>query len=202
MNQHINTEAKSTPSALLRALKPALILLSIVVASVLVLALVNRFTANTIAQHTEEKQHAAMASVMPGANVFSEMYCEDTTVDRISGAYAGTTFLGYCVEVTSNGFGGAVRLMIGVDPNGSITGVSILDHSETADVGANASGSDFLDQYIGKSGSITVNTGLNAVQAVTGATITSKVVTQAVNTALTAVLNYDSEGGLNSEEHG
>lgn len=201
MTEHINTEARITPSVLLRWLKPAFILLVIAAASFLILTLVNTLTANTIARHAEEKQQAALASVMPGANVFSEMYSEDPTVDRISGAYAGTTFLGYCVEVTSNGFGGTVHLMVGVDPNGSVTGVSILDHSETTNMGAKAADSDFLGQYIGKSGSITVNAGRNAIQGITGATTTSKAVTQAVNTALTSVLNYDAEGGMSGEEH-
>lgn len=202
MNENITKETGSAPSAMLRGLRVALVLFLIIAVSVLVLTLVNSLTADTIARHDEEKQQAAMESVMPGANVFSEMYSEDTTIDRISGAYAGTTFLGYCVEVTPNGFGGAIRLMIGVDANGSITGVTVLEHSETASLGGKTVDPEFLEQYIGKSGSITVNTGSNAIQAVTGATTTCKAVTQAINTALTAVLNYDAEGGLNSEEHG
>ena len=183
-------------------LKQGLILLLIIVVAALLLAWVYSLTANTIALHTEQQRQATMESVMPGANVFSEMYCEDPTIDRISGAYDGTVFLGYCVEVTPHGFGGDIHLMVGVNANGSVTGVSILDHRETTRLGANADAPAFLNQYIGKSGSITVNKGTNSVQAVTGATITSKAVTQGVNTALTAVLNYDVEGGLDSEEHG
>ena len=203
MNEHVETvETKRPNSALLQFLKLVLIPVVIAAAAVLVLTLVNSLTANTIAMHAEEKHRSAMVSVMPDADVFSEMYCEDDTIDHITGAYNGTTFLGYCVEVTSNGFGGAIHLIVGVDVYGSITGVSILDHAETTTLGANASDPDFLNQYIGKSGSITVNKGTNAIQAVTGATITSEAVTQGINTALTAVLNYDAEGGLDSEEHG
>ena len=203
MNEHVEAvETKRSHSPLLQFFKLVFTLLVIAAAAVLVLILVNSLTADTIAVHAEEKHRSAMVSVMPDANVFSEMYCEDTTIDHISGAYNGTTFLGYCVEVTSNGFGGAIHLIVGVDVNGSITGVSILDHTETTTLGANASDPDFLNQYVGKSGSITVNKGTNAIQAVTGATITSEAVTQGINTALTAVLNYDAEGGLDSEEHG
>ena len=203
MNENISvTESKRNGSALIQGLKLGVSLFLIAAVAAFVLALVNAITADTIARHAEEKRQAAMASVLPGANVFSEMYCEDTSIDRISGAYSGTTFLGYCVEVTPNGFGGAVSLMVGVDPYGRVTGASILDHSETAGLGAKATDPAFLNQYVGKSGSITVNTGSNAIQAITGATITSKAVTEGVNTALTAVLNYDAEGGLDSEEHG
>lgn len=195
----VNTEvmeAKDSAAAIKQGLKLGFSLFLIAAVAAFVLALVNAVTADTIARHAEEKRQAAMASVMSSANVFSEMYSEDPTIDRISGAYKGTTFLGYCVEVTPNGFGGALSLMVGVDANGSVTGVSILDHSETAGLGAKASDPAFLNQYVGKSGSITVNTGSNSIQAITGATITSKAVTQGINTALTAVLNYDAEGGL------
>lgn len=166
----------------------------------LVLALVNALTADTIAARAEAQRQAALASVAPGANVFSELYSENTTIDGITGAYNGTTFVGYCVEVSPNGFGGAISLVVGVDAGGSVTGVVILDHSETAGLGAKADSPDFLDQYLGKSGTITVNTGGNAIDAITGATITSKAVTEGVNTALTAVLNYQAEGGQTPDE--
>lgn len=203
MNETMDVmEPKNSGSPLKQGLKLGFPLFLIIVVAVLVLTLVNALTADTIARHAEEKRQAAMASVMPDANVFSEMYSEDTTIDRISGAYNGTTFLGYCVEVTPNGFGGAIRLMVGVDTSGSVTGASILEHTEMASLGAKAADPAFLNQYIDKSGSITVNTGSNAIQGITGATITSEAVTQGINTALTAVLNYDAEGGLDSEEHG
>lgn len=200
MNENIEVmETKNTTSSLIQGLKLGFSLFLIAAVAAFVLALVNAVTAGTIAQHAEEKRQAAMASVMPGANVFSEMYNEDPTIDRISGAYSGTTFLGYCVEVAPNGFGGAISLMVGVDGNGSVTGVSILDHGETAGLGAKAADPAFLNQYIGMSGSIAVNVGTNSIQAITGATITSKAVTQGINTALTAVLNYDAEGGLDDD---
>ena len=203
MNEPIKTvKGKNYTASLLQGLKLVFSLFLITAAAALVLALVNSLTADTISRHAEEKRQAAMASVMPGANVFSEMYNENTDIDRISGAYNGTTFLGYCVEVTPNGFGGAITLMVGVDANGSVTGASILNHRETVGLGAKAADPAFLSQYISKSGSITVNNGSNAIQAITGATITSKAVTQGINTALTAILNYDAEGGLDSEEHG
>lgn len=200
MNENIEVmETKNTTSSLIQGLKLGFSLFLIAAVAAFVLALVNAVTAGTIAQHAEEKRQAAMASVMPGANVFSEMYNEDPTIDRISGAYSGTTFLGYSVEVAPNGFGGAISLMVGVDGNGSVTGVSILDHGETAGLGAKAADPAFLNQYIGMSGSIAVNVGTNSIQAITGATITSKAVTQGINTALTAVLNYDAEGGLDDD---
>lgn len=177
------------------ALRLSASLLIITAAAALILSLVNAVTSDRIAALAEEKRLASMAAVMPGANVFSELYCEDETINGITGAYSGTRFLGYCVQVSPNGFGGTISLMVGVSEGGSVTGVSILDHSETAGLGSKADSPDFLDQYIGKSGTVNVNTGKNAIDGITGATITSKAVTDGVNTALTAVLNYDAEGG-------
>lgn len=183
-----------------QGLRLGLSLFIITAVAALVLALVNAVTADTIAEHAAAQRQAAMVSVAPGADVFSELYSEDSTIDGITGAYNGTSFVGYCVEVSPNGFGGPISLMVGVDAGGSVTGVVILDHSETAGLGARADSPDFLNQYIDKSGTITVNTGDNAIDALTGATITSKAVTSGVNTALTAVLNYNAEGGQSPDE--
>ena len=172
----------------------------IAAAAALVLALVNALTADTIAERAAAERQEAMVCVIPGADVFSELYSEDETIDGLSGAYSGTQFKGYCVEVSPNGFGGAISLMVGVDTGGSVTGVVILDHSETAGLGARADSPEFLDQYVGLSGTITVNKGSNAIDGLTGATITSKAVTEGVNTALTAVLNYNAEGGQSPDE--
>lgn len=178
-----------------QSLRIALTFLIITAAAVLILSAINALTADVIAEHAAEEHRAAMTAVAPNADVFSELYTEDTTIDGISGAYKGTTFLGYCVEVTPSGFGGAIQLMVGVDKSGSVTGVAILNHNETPSLGANADSSDYLNQYLGKSGLIRVNSGRNAINAITGATITSKAVTEGVNTALTAVLNYTAKGG-------
>lgn len=183
-----------------QGLRLGLSLLIITAVAALVLALVNAVTADTIAEHQAEQRQAAMESVMPDATIFSELYCEDDTIDGITGAYSGTTFVGYCVEVSPNGFGGAISLMVGVDDGGSVTGVVILSHSETAGLGARADSPEFLGQYTGKSGTITVNDGANAIDGLSGATITSKAVTTGVNTALTAVLNYNTEGGPSPDE--
>lgn len=173
----------------------SLTLLIITAIAAFILSLVNAITADTIAEHAAAKRQEAMVSVIPGADVFSQLYSENETIIGITGAYAGTQFKGYCVEVAPNGFGGAISLMVGINEGGSVTGAAILDHSETAGLGSKAENPEFLTQFTGKSGTITVNSGNNAINAITGATITSKAVTEGINTALTAVLNYDAEGG-------
>ena len=79
--------------------------------------------------------------------------------------------------------------MTGVDINGKVTGVNILSHAETAGLGAKAAEDSFRNQFIGLIEGITVSKGEggeNSIDAITGATITSKAVTQAVNAAIEA----------------
>lgn len=90
--------------------------------------------------------------------------------------------------------------MTGVDNGGAITGVELLEISETAGLGMNAQKESFRDQFQGLSGSIGVAksaAGEGEITALTGATITSRAVTNAVNQALAL---YQSEIG--GTDHG
>ena len=158
------TPKKSPVIGLKQMLKLILSLLIVTVVAALILSLVNTLTADTIAKRNEEARREAMSCVLPHAEHFSDLYNVDPAIDRITGGYIGINLVGYCVEVAPNGFGGAIRLMVGVDSNGSVTGVTILDHSETAGLGAKAENPSFLDQYVGKTDTIHVNTGNNAVE--------------------------------------
>lgn len=190
------TESKAPAMSWKKIPQLSFSLLIITAVAALILAVVNALTAGPIAEYAAQKRQEAMEHVMPGANVFSELYVEDETVIGITGAYNGTQFKGYCVEVSVNGFGGPVRMMVGVNHGGAVTGTVILDHTETAGLGAKAEEPGFLNQYTGMSGTVTVTHGSNSIDAITGATITSKAITSGVNTALDAVLNYNKEGGL------
>lgn len=158
----------------------------------ILLALVNMVTKPTIERLAEEKKQASMASVLPDA-VYSQLpYEPDGTILDVQGAFQDSTLIGYCVEVSTNGFGGAINMMVGVDTNGAVTGVEILSMSETAGLGSRASEPAFKDQFIGKAGTLEVKTDITPIS---GATITSKAVTTGVNAALAAVANLDLEGG-------
>ena len=77
--------------------------------------------------------------------------------------------------------------MVGVKADGTVAGVNILSISETAGLGMNAKNESFLQQFIGKSGEIGVQKNGSSdteIQALTGATITSRAMANAVNQAL------------------
>ncbi len=95
--------------------------------------------------------------------------------------------IGYVVVNTAKGYGGDISVMTGVDIEGKVTGVNILSHSETAGLGAKATTDGFKNQFIGHISGITVSkdkAGDNAIDAITGATITSRAVTNAINAAI------------------
>ena len=91
--------------------------------------------------------------------------------------------------VAPRGFGGEIVMIVGVNTEGVVTGVVITEMSETAGLGAKADDPSFLSQYVGKSGSLTVvkgNAGETQISAITGATVTSRAVTDGVLAAMKA----------------
>ena len=108
-------------------------------------------------------------------------------------AYEGGILRGYCVQLTADGFGGPITLMVGVDGGGKVTGVKILDHNETAGVGTRVDDSAYLSAYRGRSAG-------SGADAVSGATVTSRAVERGVDAALEAVARFEREGGMSVEE--
>ena len=114
-------------------------------------------------------------------------------------AQNGDETVGYAFTLSANGYGGAVKCVVGVEKGGKITAVEITDVSnETPGLGQNATKTSFTDQFKGKSAELSVvKSGAkeNEVQAVTGATITSRAVTKSVNLALELYKQIEGEVG-------
>ncbi|MBR3704343.1 MAG: FMN-binding protein [Oscillospiraceae bacterium] len=163
------------------------ILLGICVVVALMLGVVNAITEPIIRQMQEEKTAAAMAQVLE-AERYDEVESSFENVTALYGAYNGAQQVGYVVEVTASGFGGAMSLVVGVDMNGLVTGVSVTKNAETKNIGTKVTDdAAVLARFAGMGGTITVNSGSNRFDGITGATVTSKAVTAGVNTALAAV---------------
>lgn len=180
-------ELSGTTSGKRPAVHPVFILIGIIAVTVFLLGLVNHFTAERIEGIREEKEYRSMQAVLPAADIFTPVPYTGNTVGALYGAYSGTELLGHVASVTVQGFGGEISMTVGVDLDGKVTGVDIVSHSETPDVGSQATGRDFLSRFTGKSGTVTVNAGGNRIDGVTGATLTSKAVAAGVNAALSAV---------------
>ena len=159
-------------------------LLAICAVCSLCLGLVNAVTSGPIKAAEQAKTEAAMAEVLPADSYEEIPFLTDGTI--VTKVYqAGDQ--GYVVQVAPSGFGGTIDMMVGVDLNGTCTGVSIISMSETAGLGANASKAEFRAQFVGQTGSVAVTKDGGTIDALTGATITSRAVSTGVTAALDAV---------------
>ena len=160
-------------------------------AVVVCISLVDRATSRTIILRENQEQQALLARVMPQADVATETpYVAEDALNILAG-YQGSELVGYCVEVEVQGFGGMVTVMVGVDMNGEVTGVTVTDHSEHTSIGGQALDEGFLSQYIGLSGTVRDH-GHNSVDAISGATDTCRAITAGVNKALYIASRLDA----------
>lgn len=163
------------------------------------LGFVNKVTKPNIDAANARKTAEAIQKVMPemdGDPVVLEITDEmaaaasgmGATVTEAYETQAGGTKLGYALKVDASGSQGIITMMVGVDTEGAVTGVSIVKNSETSGIGSkvmtNVNG--VLDQFAGKSpADMPLTVGKN-VDAIGGATVSTKGVTTGVNAALAA----------------
>jgi electron transport complex protein RnfG len=163
--------------------------------SALFLAVVNKVTTPVIEHNTKMLEISAQQEVLPDADEFiaSEIVKSENNAVTINKLNAGIdkengSLCGYVVTATSHeGYGGDLKVMVGIDKDLKVTRVKIVESSETAGLGANASKPKFIDQFIGADKNLNVVTGLagdDEISAIASATITSKAVTACVNAAL------------------
>ena len=172
-----------------------LVLFSVTAVVALLLGLVDYITRDRIAANIKAKTDAAMSAVLEAESYTALAGFSDDSglIDSIyAAADASGNAIGYVSEVSPSGFSGAISMVVGVDLEGAVTGISIVDMSETSGLGANASRSDFREQFIGKSGAVAVDKDGGEIAALTGATVTSRAVTTGVNAVLAAVAGLAS----------
>ena len=172
------------------------------------LGAVYSITKKPIADAEEKAKQEAYAEVFPDAaqietftedeinlsdvnKVMASRGYGDNTIDEISVvADADGMFTGFIILVTNHsGYGGDIQLAVGVSLDYSIKGIAFLTINETAGLGMEAQNKEFLDQFIGKqvlqySYTKTGSTSDSEIDALSGATITTSAVVDAVNTAL------------------
>lgn len=147
-------------------------------------------TEQPIKEQTIAAQNAARQQVLPEAADFKgdgEVYI---------GSDAEGNIVGYCMSKKTKGYGGDIEVTVGMDSEGKITGVSVggESFSETAGLGARAKEPWFTEQFIGKSGSLSITKDGGEIDAISSASITSRAVTGCVSDILKELAAY-MEGG-------
>ena len=179
-----------------------LTVIALVVAALL--GVVNNVTKDKIAEQDAENTRIAMSAVAPEGSEFGDKMDISDAVAAAASAQGGKIVemypmtnggadAGYVVKVSASGSQGTITMMVGVDANKAITGISVISHSETSGIGTkvvgnepNSAGEPVLDQFVGMSDSGSLVVGKNVI-AVSGATVSTKGITMGANAALAAV---------------
>ncbi len=148
-------------------------------------------TKKPIADQVEKTNTEAMKEILPKADKFEKMGGKsNSVVTEVNEGKKGSNVAGYAIKVLTKGYGGQIEMMVGVSEDGKVQGIKILSHSETPGLGANAPQPKFSGQFKGKSTEkdlevVKTAPGKdNEIEAMTGATITSRAVTKGVNDAV------------------
>lgn len=176
-------------------------LVSICAVASFLLAMTNSATQKVIENLAQEKETQNRKMVLQEAKDFSHegktISLDGTNYVYYQGYDENENIVGYVFTTVVKGYSGDIRVMTGVGTDNTVKGVRILELSETAGLGMNAQNDSFLTQYKGLKSEIELSSGAsnsdNTVDALTGATITSNAVTDAVNIALS--LNEAVQGG-------
>ncbi len=150
-------------------------------------------TKEPIAQQQQEKQNSAVGSVLP--NVEGRLIGDAKEVNgfMVHEAYVADSLIGVAVETEANGFGGAIRLMVGFDAEGNIVNYEVLEQQETPGLGTHIVEWFKTDKnrqsVLGLNpdkANLTVSKDGGDVDAITAATISSRAFLKAVQDAFNA----------------
>ncbi len=195
--------------------KPAIALFLVTVIAAACLGFVYNITKEPIKEQKKITKATAMTEISPDSKEFVEInkiseenadvaakssqiadiiakadgfFQEDSPVTSLDLGVDGEAVTSYVVGVAPVGYGGPIEMLVALDTEMKITGVKIITFSETPGLGANAKKAEWIGQFAGKTGKLTVTKGKtpgdSEIDAITSATITSDAVTKGVNTAI------------------
>ena len=163
------------------------------------LGLVDGVTRDKIDEIEAEKTRIAMSAVAPAGSEFTDKQEIPAAAMEAAAAQGGKVLelygvkAGGCVmKISASGSQGSIVMMVGVDANKAITGISVVSHAETSGIGTKVVGNELndagvpvLDQFIGLSGSGSLVVKKN-ITPITTATVSTKGITMGANAALAA----------------
>ena len=184
----------------------AMPLVALIVAALVLLAAYN-ITMPYREARLQEELTAKMQTILPGSETFApEVYTgEDANIRAV---YKGET--GYVIQTVTYGYAGNITMLIGVSNEGKVTGLQVREMQETFGLGGEAlTDWEFLAQFLNTEGNVAIGTsGADAfsgatdtasseeaevyVDAITGATVTSKAIARSVNSAVGFVTGADT----------
>jgi electron transport complex protein RnfG len=146
------------------------------------LAVVNRATKDRIAENAIRETESALKEVFPSATDFRE-----EVKDKLWDAYNDGEKIGAVLKTSTQGYGGIIEIMLGVDNQNRVSEVKIVKHSETPGLGSKIVLDSFLDQFKEKTAEeifLKRDNQSGTIDAITAATISSRAVTNQIRKAL------------------
>jgi electron transport complex protein RnfG len=171
-------------------IKPAFSLFIIAAITTALLTLVYSLTLEPIANQRKKAQEKVKNAIFPEASAFSEIIQEKQgNIDAIFECYKGNELIGYIIELSPPGYSGNIYMMVGISKTANnIAGMRILKHTETPGLGSLAVKENFFRKYDNRNlvplRVVRSSAGENEIEAITGATITTRAITDAVNEAI------------------
>lgn len=162
------------------------ILAAICTGIALLLSVVNMLTENVIAENVVKEQNKAVLSIFPDGEEVKE-YTLDSG-ETVFAIIKDGGIIGCCVNSVGSGYGGDINLMVGIDTDGKVSGISFVSMSETPGVGTKVKGEGFVSQFLGLSENAVIG---ENVDGISGATFSSKGVAEAVNNALALGIDFE-----------
>ncbi len=155
-------------------IKLGLTLMIITMIATIALSITNEATKDKIKKQSELQLEKSLVELFPLADYFEE------TEDYFD-TYQNSKFIGRILKAEAQGYSSTINLLVGINLENRITGISVLSQLETPGLGANIEKIEFLNQFIGKSSNEVLLTKDNGnIDGITGATISSRAVTEAV----------------------
>lgn len=190
----------SKESKLKELFSPTIVLVMICLIASLFLAVTYRVTAPRIAEISKQRADSARIEVLPAADAFDDVTADYELEDGVTEIYKAKNETGYVITSQSKGFGGMVTVMTALDNSGKILKVKVTAaNDETPGLGSKATLPSHTDQFTGataisndpeEGGDATV------INAVTGASYTSRAVYRSVSAAL---VQFEKIGGQENE---
>ncbi|MCL1848773.1 MAG: FMN-binding protein [Clostridiales bacterium] len=150
------------------------------------LALCNSFTEPVIAEADAQRAQAAREDVIPGAGGFTQISVDGLPAS-VTQVFEAANGAGYIFMLTTSGYGGEIRLICGIDATGKLIKCAMLANAETKGLGTRVFEDAYTSRFIG------LDSRLEGVAAITGATITSNAYKNAILDAFAA---YEAVSGL------
>ena len=144
-------------------------------------------------ENQQKELEAKMTVLLPGSTSFTQ---ETYTGEDENIAFVYKSETGYVIGTVTAGYAGSIHMLIGVSNDGYVTGLQVRQMEETFGLGAQAlTDWEFLAQFLRTEGDAAVG---EDIDAITGATVTSKAITRSVNSAVAFVTGADIDSGATS----